>query len=1181
MVETIDHSAIFDAAATPFAKGVTLVEASAGTGKTFAISMLVLRAVVELGVDLKEILVVTYTVAATEELRERIRSRLIQARNYLRAPEGRADEVLSNWLKGIADCQEAARRLELALLDIDAMGIYTIHGFCQRILSEQVLESGHFFDADLLSDTMQQRNELIRDFWRSRLYGIDKSHGSLILSRYANPGELYKSIKGADNPLWYLMPEDLTFEEACQGLVYSREQLHSWWLLNRQKLGQDLEEADRKGFLKAGPSRDYPAWLDSIDRSLSAGSSPAPGIVAELIHDRLIDSINGTRVRGVTKKKALVDGWTLPGGEAHHYLDAVERLFLAVRLELARYLRRELPRRLEDRGLLSFDQLIIALARTIESTTGATLIRQVGIRYKVALIDEFQDTDTAQYRIFSKLFGQAAHYLYLIGDPKQAIYRFRGADIHSYLEARKKVNRRLTLDCNYRSNPGLVTAVNHLLEASNIGGSLYQPVRSPRNRSFEKLVKSGIEEPGLIFCQLDKKSHEDPGWAAVASEERIRSWIVNEVQLLIGRGSALAVERVDGRGSLVRTAVRPGDIGILVRTNKQAEQFFNEFSRCGIPAVLSSRKGVFQTREGQDLLQILQAVAAPSDDALLRTVLGRDWFGLNGKQFYQLCLDEERFNRRRDRFHEYRRCWNESGALLMMNQLLENEQVFLNLSRSPQAERRVTNIQHLVELVQQQQSERRLSIAQTLTWLQEKLLDPAAQQQAELRLESDGDAVNVITMHSAKGLEYEIVFCPFLYRSTVAANRSESIDCYDPQKGRICDLGSDLFEYHSQLSQDEETEEEMRLAYVAVTRARLRTYLFWADIKPGSKTVSAFFSPLGRLLFPDGSCSPEQQLELLQKLGSAEHCQYRLISAAQPKVIFEPELIEEQELQARRFSDQRLQTNRIRTSFSGLTMLSKHHGEESFRAGDERGGLVRSEEDALPGGVRFGNLVHDALEIFSFADLALRAVEPEKIEQLLSKYRFDIDPQVVLRLLQDTVTTTLGPDSREKDNFSLAAIPSDRQIKEMEFNLHLDLLSTRRINDILASEKTVTNLRSRDMEGYLSGFVDLVFEYGGRYYVVDYKTNNLGSEGYARKGLLRAMQAHNYGLQYWIYTLVVHRFLQNWVAGYRYQDHFGGVMYLFVRGMQPDKPGSGVFFDRPGETQLMRLDESFGAGGHG
>lgn len=1173
----VDKTDIFDGAETVLKQGITLIEASAGTGKTFAISMLVLRAVVELGIDLKEILVVTYTVAATEELRGRIRSRLVQARNMLRGTQSQADPVLKRWLALIEDKGQAERRLDLALLDIDSMGIHTIHGFCQRILAEQVLESGHFFDTELISDTSSVRNDLIRDFWRRRLYSADKRYGSLIVGCYPTPLALHQSIRGAENPLSKILPAELTFKDACRKLDGGWERLKTWWVKNGQRLGDELYNADQQGLLKNEPSRQYQGWLDLIESSFNQGSSPDPVVVAKLLEDNLVGTINGRKIRGEDKKRALVASWTLPGEAAESYLEGSDQLLLAVRLELAEELRRELTKRLHEQGLVSFDELIIDLAQAISSVTGESLVRQVGGRYRVALIDEFQDTDSAQYEIFSRLFGQGAHHLYLIGDPKQAIYRFRGADIDSYLQARELVDRRLTLDCNFRSNPGLVGALNHLLTGNEIGGTLYQPVRSPENIDYHRLVEADSEQPGLIYCQLDGNS-EKIGWSAGTAEEQIRLWVVNEVVRLIDSGTPPAILSPNEGNRDFQRAIKPCDIGILVRTNRQAEDFFSEFSRRGIPAVLSSSKDVFQTRESSDLLLVLQAVASPSNTGLQRTVLGLDWFGLSGDSYFQVCSDEERFNLYRERFYEYHRQWNESGLLLMMNSLLEDEEVFLHLSRKPQAERRITNIHHLVELIHQQQNQRRLSISRTLIWCQEKQKDPADLQEAELRLESDSDAVNVITMHSAKGLEYEIVFCPFLFRSTVSAKTKGAVNCIDPEQGRISDLGSERFALHAQLSLQEEVEEEMRLAYVALTRARLRSYLIWAELKTGS----SFDSPVGRMLFPWGSCSFELQQERLQELGSAAHCQYRLIEADQAPLHYLPPASRTGALKARESSGRRLQTNRIRTSFSGLTMLSMAHGDEHHKAGDESSAEVQPYDTALPGGVRFGNLIHDALEMFDFTDLGDGAVSSEQLDKLMRKYRYDIDPEPVRNLLRNAVCTPLMLTRVAEQGFSLAQITDEYAVKEMEFTLHLDPISTTELNRILGREPTVSVLNRRDLEGYLSGFIDLVFKHRGRYYVVDYKTNNLGPESaYRNEGLVEAMQVHNYGLQYWLYTLVVHRFLHNWLEGYRYEVHFGGVMYLFVRGMQPDRPGSGVFFDRPEEATLMALDHYFGIGGGG
>jgi exodeoxyribonuclease V beta subunit len=262
-----------------------------------------------------------------------------------------------------------------------------------------------------------------------------------------------------------------------------------------------------------------------------------------------------------------------------------------------------------------------------------------------------------------------------------------------------------------------------------------------------------------------------------------------------------------------------------------------------------------------------------------------------------------------------------------------------------------------------------------------------------------------------------------------------------------------------------------------------------------------------------------------------------------------------------------------------LTTLSKNYGDGYHRAGDETGSRPFLEESILPGGVRFGNLIHDGLEMFGFAELANGQLHIDKLEALIRSYRYEIDTDPVRALLYNTVSTPLSLPETGEDSFTLAELDHSRMVKEMEFTLHLEPFTTAELNRILANEPTVRPLGRRDIEGYLSGFVDLIFCHKGRYFIADYKTNNLGPEhGYQPEGLLQAMRAHNYGLQYWLYSLVVHRFLRNWYEDYRYDLHFGGVMYLFVRGMNPERPGSAVFFDRPNQDSLMELDRCFGSG---
>jgi exodeoxyribonuclease V beta subunit len=272
----------------------------------------------------------------------------------------------------------------------------------------------------------------------------------------------------------------------------------------------------------------------------------------------------------------------------------------------------------------------------------------------------------------------------------------------------------------------------------------------------------------------------------------------------------------------------------------------------------------------------------------------------------------------------------------------------------------------------------------------------------------------------------------------------------------------------------------------------------------------------------------------------------------------------------------------LRTSFSGLVTLSRDNtpGEAAAGAFDEvRLQVVPDVEDHLPAGVRFGTMIHDLLECFDFSDIAAGSMEPTRVEALLHRYQLEVGQEQIQTLLRTIVCTSFAESGPLM--FSLADVASERMVKEMEFSLHLEHTSTGRINQILANKASVAELFERDIEGYLNGFIDLVCEHENRFYIIDYKTNKLGGEEqYQPDALVGAMRAHNYGLQYWLYSLVLHRWLRRWLPGYRYRDHFGGAIYLFVRGMTTNLPGRGVFFDQPDEKTLVELDRCFGEGSH-
>ncbi|SHH78969.1 exodeoxyribonuclease V subunit beta [Desulfofustis glycolicus] len=1174
----------FDPFWSPILPGINLIEASAGTGKTFSIVMLVLRAVVELGLKIDEIQVVTYTSAATDELRERVRARLLEARQQVaedatkQRKHAGGDDRLADWLAAAGPDGRVRQRLDLALLDIDRAPIQTIHAFCQTVLQEQALESGQLFDLEVTADVTAIRDRLVEDFWRTRLYPLAPRYARLVCSSFAGPAQLYRSIAGAENLLCDVLPPPLSIHDACSEIDLSLASLRTWWSAGGRGLLDWLVEMRRGGYLLAAAADDLPRLADELVGSLEQDLAPTAETVAWMTEAALLASLSGKRLRSQERKNEILATAPLSGGIVDTYLAAVAGLLCALRVELAHFLRSGLSVGVRHRGLIGFDDLITGLAEAVSKPSGASLCNQVGARYRMALIDEFQDTDSGQWSIFSRLFGTGKHYLYLIGDPKQAIYRFRGADIYSYFRARQQADRRLTLQYNYRAHPGLMTAVNRLLHDVPIAGQLYRPVQPAKTADQGRLVESGGDEAGLIYCQLGPALN-DKHWSSETAGEAIGAWVVGEVARLLGDGGPRCLAEVAGDGGKGRT-LHPEDIAVLVRSNGEAAVYQQRFRRLGIPAVVTGRHSVFQTSECESLLQVLPAIVRPTDRDLLKTALSCDWFGLDGAQHYRIGADDAALSVIQQRFHLYLTRWREQGFLPMFTGLLRDEQIHLALAHRPDARRRLTNIQHLAELIQQHQRRGHLSCDQTVSWLQRAAEGNEVVEDALVRLADDGRALQVVTMHSAKGLEFAVVFCPSLLTPSYQHRDLSVVFAHDETGRRVCDLGSEHFAAHRERELDEEREENLRLAYVAITRATLRCYLLWADIAGHGQRPSSFTSPLGQLLFAGMAADYADQVARLQNLGSRESCGYRLIEAL-PPVSYRPHAIGGSLAGPRPRGVRSLQPVRTRTSFSALAMLGgRHTAERAVAAFDE--GTATSGDEAetpLPSGARFGSVVHEILEEYDFGELAGDDIDERLLADRCRSFGLAVAIPALRELLRRCVTTPLLPGRERAPNFSLADLDGRWLVKEMAFTLSLASGSTQQINELLTVDPACSPLSHRDIGGYLTGFIDLLCRHDGRYYLIDYKTNQLGGDdAYGPESLLAAMRSHHYGLQYWLYTVVLHRSLRRWLPDYRYERHFGGVFYPFLRGMHPDSPGDSVYFTVPDGDRVVRLERCFAGG---
>lgn len=1165
----------FNPVTTSLESGINLLEASAGTGKTYAIAMLALRFIVEQDFSIDQLLIVTFTKAATKELKQRVRTRLVEAKQFFSGSSlTNLDETLCQWGEnlinnGLIDENITIQRLNKALLSIDQAGIFTIHGFCQRLLKEHALESGQMFDVELSDDTQTIRQQLVEDFWRTQIYPRTAWEVSLLCHQYKTPDSLLESLGRYPDSLPIYPPSE---EIAPLFIALKVCAFKAKSALDEQ--GSSLQESVNLGYFKKNFTKTFQSAYQSLSQWLNATTEtyqtfncacPEAASLKLLTSDYL-----ATEIMVKNRDKLNFDS-------THFDLlyTYSQKISLILRRSLAEVLKNDLELQLQQLNIMSHDSLITRTADALsEEKGGHLLIQAIRQQYRVALIDEFQDTDQNQWHIFRRLFSSPEQYLYLIGDPKQAIYKFRGADIHSYLQAKKQAEHHYTLGENWRSTPHLVHAINHIFSRRDnpfvFQGLKFNTIKPALQQTDGTLTKNNQALPPLVLWQLPQSTSVKTGyWTIAKAADEIKIAITNEILHLLSGDIQLQ------KGQQAHN-LQPSDIAILVRTNSQATLYQEALNLAGIPTNLNSTASVFASPEAHDLYQLMRALAQPSDANRLKQALSLSWFGLNGQQLYQLLNDELQLGAWFNRLQNYHLLWQKKGFMAMMLRLLNQENIRHHISLTNHAERQIANLHHLLELIQQASLDQHLGIHKTIHWLRIKITTENSTDEQQLRLENDTEAVQIITMHRSKGLEYPVVFCPYLWnRSDRLAKEKNTITCHIDNEMQV-DLGSDDFDQHRDIALQEELSEDLRILYVALTRAKYRCYVTWLDNR-SAKTPNQ--SALAYLLYPSTDIPFSEQQSILQQfvtdipnsftyqileLGSQLQGTYQT-SKTTKKLTVHP--------QTRHFYSYWQMS-----SYTALAYLSRSDATTELP-------IDKAEEPNIPStqldqtipvlakGAHTGNVIHALLESFPFSTFAAREDISKQRDAACQRYGLKIEtPSILDELLYQTVSTPL---SHEDPYFCLANLNEHECLKEMPFYLNLSPLATQQINTILQHSPAFQPLVDKQMQGYLTGFIDLICLYKQKYYVLDYKSNALND--YHQETLTEAMRTHNYGLQYWIYSIVLHQYLKNRLPNYQYSEHFGGIRYLFVRGMQETQIMSGIYSDTPDEQRLNQLTQLFSA----
>ena len=1146
--------------------GRNLIEASAGTGKTYAIAGLFVRLILEKGLTVDQILVVTFTEAATGELKDRIRNRLRDALTAFGEGDS-PDSLLTGLLERVRDHALSRARLTRALGSFDEAAIHTIHGFCQRTLGGLAFESGSLFDTDLEPDPQPLFRGLVDDFWRSRMLETDPG-----FARWMDQGGLtaehlarFALRWGRRTGLTVLPDDDEPDTRGCiraygEVLEKAREEFGR----SRARISDLLENhpgLNRNRYRKTS----IPGWLDSMEEWLDESLPLKPfqhfdRFQAQVLGESLKKNAQTPEHRFFDLCDELARHLEIVGG-------AMARRVSSLKRNLLRYVKTEFPHRKMRLNVRTFDDLLLDLDQALNREGGSALARAVRNQHPAALIDEFQDTDSVQYSIFRTVYDSGDPIVFFIGDPKQAIYGFRGADVFAYLAARCDVpeDSHRTLDINWRSAPGLIDAVNTLFGGVDrpflLDAIPFEPASPPSVEDRDVLVLDGRpdSEP-LQVWQLETKDGKplDKGTAGTSVQESVAGEVVRLLNRAAGGRASIAARQntEDAR------RLEPEDIAILVRTNRQARAMQRELRARGVPSVLHGDASLFESPEASDVLRILTGVADPGNESAVRTALVTEVLGVSGVGLARLNENEPDWSRTLERFRHYRRLWAKRSFMSMARALMTGERVREVLLALPDGERRLTNVLHCFDVLHQASLERKLGVDGLLKWFVQHLTDTSARDQFQIRLESDDKAVKLVTIHRSKGLEYPVVFVPFSWGAAgLPGDEPLSFHPRENDPALVLDLGPKYGEGHREKTLREILAEDLRLLYVALTRARHRCYVAWGNIKNAQE------SALGHLMPAD-----------LDSLAIRSRGAITVSPLPPPEVgSYRPPKDTASRLSCR-VSAATVSDEWRFSSFSRLASRRIHDVEAPDHDATVAGLDVEIPDGnpeipaimEFPAGARAGTCLHEVFERVDF-----QSPEGPVVQERLQRHGFEEHwSPVILQMVHSVLAAPL------REGFSLSTLgPADR-VHEMEFTFPVTWLDAADLPQALPDHSDVLkHLEFRPHRGHMKGFIDLVFRCDDRYFLLDWKSNLLGSRpgDYRADALDRVMNRELYVLQYHIYTAALNRHLKARMPGYDYDSHFGGVFYLFLRGV-PSGDGLGIYFDRPEASEINRLDRFFQTG---
>ena len=1143
--------------------GTTLIEASAGTGKTWNIALLYLRLVLERELDARQIVVTTFTEAAAQELRARVRGRLADAEAALAAPALPQDE-LHDYLASLVERSgrmPLLNRVRLALAEIDLAPITTIHGLCRRILSDFPFDTGMPFALGEIVDTPKLVRECVEDFWRARFLGerVDPWEAAYVLGQgVAGLATVVRHILGVDADAIDLEPTST---------------LRAWWA---SFCARDLAQMRARVESGEGFARPEVSLLRKQLRTLLRAA--ATGDPAGVDWDKLRAHLDPAKVQtaGLKKPPQLATWPTvrLLVESRELFARIPARVRHEVALDCARFVRTEIRRRLLQRGQASFSQLIDEVHARLAGAAGDQLAARLQQSWPVALIDEFQDTDARQWAIFDRVWrgaGTGGRALLLIGDPKQSIYGFRGGDVASYLNVRDALppQRILSISRNYRSHPRLLLALNAL---------------------YDRAGTAAFGDSGIDYVAVE--TGEPARWRGSASRQPLRLRLMPAPSVRKGERDQAALEAcVDDIAALLDDRVlgcSPGDVAVLLDSNARIRTLRRMLAARGIPVVGAGRANVLDSEWAEDVQLLLHALLEAGDEYAVRGALATRLLGRTAADLARLAEDVDAWERELGWFAEQHERWRRQGPLAVIEAVLHLHAP--RLLAAADGERALTDLRHLGELLQEAAAECYGAQELYAWYVAERARSDGGEEPAkerQLRIESEQQRVQLMTLHASKGLEFRAVFVPMAWRSR-EPRASAYARYHDAQRRLRLDLGSLRLPEHAAIEALEDLQERLRGLYVGVTRAvQLCTLYAFDDLVPqahvGPSQRAALDVLLGAALASFGAAAGDPWAALAKALPS-------LRIEREPRVS-QLSLLPPMPQRARRARAQPpARALHGLYSFTALTRMRELALSEASRLAEDEGEDAPSAaaEAAHPElaalanlrGARFGDALHGLLEDGRQAQPY--AAQPERIRRALDRHSVRSGQAgddaatiaAVARLLDRTLDCELAP------GLALAALAPAARRAEFEFAFVLDDARWGRLHALLDAHGLghwwPPGGAGESLRGLMKGYIDLVFAFDGRFHVLDYKSNWLGERlaDYAADALDQAMLEHHYGLQALIYTVALQRYLARRIPDYEPERHLGESWYLFLRAIGL-APGAGLWRKRFPQALVDALDALF------